>query len=161
MLDLQKCLPPSAIVAIWKLFSPPPDLEIEKEPLFARGVCAKAVLIDSLDEDLPMAGSNFKRTISEMNEKISREEVRHVATLARLELTEEEETRLTEQMNNILNYMDKLNELDTAGISPTTHAIQLQNVFRTDQVLPSLDRKEALANAPRSDGTNFVVPKVF
>jgi len=96
-----------------------------------------------------------------MREKISREEVRHVAGLARLELSEQEEKRMTEQMNQILSYMDKLNELDTLDIPPTTHAIQLQNVFRPDEVSPSLERERALANAPRNDGVSFIVPKVI
>ncbi len=96
-----------------------------------------------------------------MSTKISREEVRHVAVLARLELSEQEEEMMTGQMNGILEYMDKLNELDTAGISATTHAIQLQNVFRDDLVRDSLDRKGVLANAPETDGVNFIVPKVI
>ena len=96
-----------------------------------------------------------------METKISREEVRHVANLARLDLTEQEELRMTEQMNNILSYMEKLNELDTSDISATTHAIQLENVFRQDKIICSLDRAQTLANAPESDGANFVVPKVI
>ena len=96
-----------------------------------------------------------------MREKITRDEVRHVAKLARLQLLEDEERLMTEQMNNILAYMDKLNQLDTSEVEPTTHAIQLQNVFREDRVEPSLGRDEALANAPQSDGASFVVPKVF
>ncbi|MGA2402339.1 MAG: Asp-tRNA(Asn)/Glu-tRNA(Gln) amidotransferase subunit GatC, partial [Syntrophobacteraceae bacterium] len=58
-------------------------------------------------------------------------------------------------------YMDKLNELDTKDVEPTTHAIELQNVFRPDLVRDSLDRKDSLANAPGTDGVNFVVPKVI
>ena len=96
-----------------------------------------------------------------MNSKITRQEVRHVAKLARLELSESEEERMTGQMNGILEYMDKLNELDTKDIAPTTHAIQLQNVFRPDSIRDSLDRKDSLANAPGTDGVNFVVPKVI
>jgi len=96
-----------------------------------------------------------------MREKISRDEVRHVAKLARLELDEHEEMRMTEQMNNILTYMDKLNELNTSDILPTTHAIQQRNVFRQDVVRPSLEREQALANAPQTDGVSFVVPKVI
>jgi aspartyl-tRNA(Asn)/glutamyl-tRNA(Gln) amidotransferase subunit C len=96
-----------------------------------------------------------------MNSKITRQEVRHVAKLARLELSESEEERMTGQMNGILEYMDKLNELDTKDIVPTTHAIQLQNVFRPDSIDDSIDRKDTLANAPGTDGVNFVVPKVF
>jgi aspartyl-tRNA(Asn)/glutamyl-tRNA(Gln) amidotransferase subunit C len=96
-----------------------------------------------------------------MREKISREEVRHVATLARLDLAEDEEARMTEQMNQILGYMDKLNELDTRDIPATTHAMQRQNVFRPDEVRDSLDRDRALANAPESDGVCFIVPKII
>ncbi len=96
-----------------------------------------------------------------MAEKISKEEVRHVAKLARLDLEEDEEMRLTGQMNDILSYMEKLGELDTRDIPATTHAIQLQNVFRPDVVCPSLERDRALDNAPRSDGVSFVVPKII
>jgi aspartyl-tRNA(Asn)/glutamyl-tRNA(Gln) amidotransferase subunit C len=96
-----------------------------------------------------------------MSEKITREEVRHVANLARLELSEADELALTGQMNDILSYMEKLNQLDTTEVPPTTHAIQLENVFRADEVLPSLDRAEALANAPETDRVSFVVPKVI
>ena len=96
-----------------------------------------------------------------MDAKITRQEVRHVALLARLELSEAEEERMTGQMNSILEYMDKLNELETRDVEPTTHAIQLQNVFRPDSVQSSLDRKDSLANAPGTDGVNFVVPRVI
>jgi aspartyl-tRNA(Asn)/glutamyl-tRNA(Gln) amidotransferase subunit C len=96
-----------------------------------------------------------------MDAKITRQEVRHVAMLARLELSEAEEELMTGQINSILEYMDKLNQLDTKDVPPTTHAIQLQNVFRPDLVQSSLDRTEALANAPGTDGVNFVVPKVI
>ncbi len=96
-----------------------------------------------------------------MATKISVEEVRHVANLARLELGEGEELRMTEQMNSILSYMDKLNELDTRDVAATTHAIQLENVSREDRVNTSLDRSRALYNAPENDGVNFVVPKVI
>jgi aspartyl-tRNA(Asn)/glutamyl-tRNA(Gln) amidotransferase subunit C len=96
-----------------------------------------------------------------METKISLQEVRHVADLARLELTEREELRMTEQMNSILSYVDKLNELDTSDVPPTTHAIQLENVFRQDVVVASVDRLMALDNAPQNDGVNFIVPKVI
>lgn len=96
-----------------------------------------------------------------MSEKITREEVRHVATLARLELMEAEESRMTRHLNQVLAYMEKLNELDTSDVPTTTHAIELKNVFRPDEVIPSLDRAKALNNAPQSDGASFVVPKVI
>lgn len=96
-----------------------------------------------------------------MSEKITRKEVRHVANLARLELSEADELVLTDQMNNILSYMETLNQLDTTDVPPTTHAIQLENVFRADEVQPSLDRTATLANAPDTDTVSFVVPKVI
>ena len=96
-----------------------------------------------------------------MDSKITRDEVRHVALLARLELSEAEEELMTGQMNGILGYMDKLNELDTKDVEPMTHAIELRNVFRPDRVESSLDRKDSLANAPGTDGVNFVVPRVI
>jgi aspartyl-tRNA(Asn)/glutamyl-tRNA(Gln) amidotransferase subunit C len=96
-----------------------------------------------------------------MTEKISLGEVRHVAKLARLDLNEQEELRMTEQMNNILSYMETLGELDTKDIPATTHAVQLQNVFRPDETTPSLDRERVLENAPESDGVSFVVPKII
>ena len=96
-----------------------------------------------------------------MDSKITRDEVRHVALLARLELSQSEEELMTGQMNTILEYMDKLNELDTKEVEATTHAIELRNVFRQDQVQPSLDREDSLANAPGADGVNFVVPRVL
>ncbi len=107
------------------------------------------------------AGPSARDKGNEMETRITRQEVRHVALLARLELSESEEERMTGQMNGILGYMDKLNELDTKNVEPTTHAIQLQNVFRPDVVKCPLDRKEALANAPGTDGVNFVVPKIL
>jgi aspartyl-tRNA(Asn)/glutamyl-tRNA(Gln) amidotransferase subunit C len=93
--------------------------------------------------------------------KISPEEVKHVADLARLEMTPEEVESMTRQLDGILSYVAKLNELDTEGVQPTTHAISLVNVFREDQVKPSLDREDVLANAPQQDGESFVVPKVI
>jgi aspartyl-tRNA(Asn)/glutamyl-tRNA(Gln) amidotransferase subunit C len=94
-------------------------------------------------------------------EKITREEVRHVARLARLQFSAEQEERLTGEMNTILTYMDKLNELDTTGLPSMSHAIRLENVFRPDTVQASLDRDLSLENAPASDGSNFVVPKIL
>lgn len=97
----------------------------------------------------------------QMTEKITIEEVRHVAELARLELDDTEVERMTRQLNSILGYIEKLNQVDTSQVEPTTHAIQIQNVFRSDDVRPSLERQAGLANAPRTDGVSFVVPKVI
>lgn len=93
--------------------------------------------------------------------KISREEVLHVAKLARLELSSEEIERLTDQLSNILTYVEKLNEADTKGVEPTSHVMSISNVFREDEARPSLPVEKALENAPDSDGAFFRVPKII
>ena len=93
--------------------------------------------------------------------KITREDVAYVASLAQLSLTPDVQDRLVKEMGDILQYMDKLNELDTAGIEPTMHAMAMTNVFRDDVVGPSLDRDQALMNAPKTDGEYFLVPKIL
>ncbi|MFZ5765895.1 MAG: Asp-tRNA(Asn)/Glu-tRNA(Gln) amidotransferase subunit GatC [Thermodesulfobacteriota bacterium] len=92
---------------------------------------------------------------------ISQEEVAKVAHLARLELSEQEIMTLTGQLDRILGYVAKLGEIDTNAIKPTTHALELRNAFREDEVRPSLPREEALANGPRQNGEAFVVPRVI
>ncbi len=93
--------------------------------------------------------------------KITRAEVEHVARLARLELSPEEAETFTGQMDAILSYVDKLNELDTAGITPTSHAVPVENAFRADEVRPSIGIDNALANAPDRVEGFFRVPKVI
>jgi aspartyl-tRNA(Asn)/glutamyl-tRNA(Gln) amidotransferase subunit C len=93
--------------------------------------------------------------------KLSRQEVEHVAALARLHLTQEEMDLFTQQLNDILLYMEKLQEVNTQGIQPTSHALHLANAFREDQVMPSLDQSEALSIAPEQGRSSFVVPKVI
>lgn len=93
--------------------------------------------------------------------KITREEVEHVARLARLNLSEEELARMTGQLDNILAYVAKLDELDTKDVVPTTHAFSIQNAFREDVVVESLPRKEALANGPNENGEAFIVPRII
>ena len=93
--------------------------------------------------------------------KITREEVEHVAHLARLDFSEEEKVKFTSQLNDILMYMDKLNEADTAGIEPMSHAIALENAFRGDAVKDSLSQELSLSNAPEARGPFFRVPKVI
>ena len=87
-------------------------------------------------------------------------DLQHVVNLARIDLSPEEETRIRPQMQEILKYVDKLNELDVEGIEPTAHAVPLTNVMRKDEVLPSLPRDDALRNAPRRANGLFVVPKL-
>ncbi|MRR17629.1 MAG: Asp-tRNA(Asn)/Glu-tRNA(Gln) amidotransferase subunit GatC [Deltaproteobacteria bacterium] len=93
--------------------------------------------------------------------KLSSQDVEYVAKLARLEVAETERDKLTAQLNDILLYIDKLNELDTTGVRPMTHAIAVTNAFREDTVLESLGSERALANAPDARGEFFRVPKVI
>jgi aspartyl-tRNA(Asn)/glutamyl-tRNA(Gln) amidotransferase subunit C len=92
---------------------------------------------------------------------ISREEVQHVARLARLALTDEELERMREQLDVILAYIDKLRELDGEGVEPTSHAVPLVNVMRDDEVAPCLSQEAALANAPDRAGELFRVPRII
>ena len=93
--------------------------------------------------------------------KITKAEVDAVALLARLELTPEETGTFTGQMDAILAYVEKLNELDTSGITPTSHAVPVENAFRDDAVRPSIGVENALANAPDRVEGFFRVPKVI
>ncbi|NDY42200.1 Asp-tRNA(Asn)/Glu-tRNA(Gln) amidotransferase subunit GatC [Dissulfurirhabdus thermomarina] len=94
-------------------------------------------------------------------EKITRAEVEHVAHLARLHFSPEELDGFTRQLNEILAYVAKIEELDTECVEPTTHAIALTNAFREDEVRPGLDVADALANAPEGEDGQFVVPRVI
>ena len=93
--------------------------------------------------------------------KISVDQVRYVAELARLELDPGEEARLTGQLNAILEYMSQLSEVDTEGVEPTSHVLPLTNVMRDDDVHECLSNAEALANAPAADQGHFSVPKIL
>lgn len=93
--------------------------------------------------------------------KIARQEVEHVAKLARLELSEQEQETLTDQLSNILTYVEKLNELDTKGVEPTSHVLDLRNVMRDDRGVPGLPQEQALANAPEKAAGHYKVPKII
>ncbi|MFC1915924.1 Asp-tRNA(Asn)/Glu-tRNA(Gln) amidotransferase subunit GatC [Chloroflexota bacterium] len=93
--------------------------------------------------------------------KLSREEVLHIARLARLGLTEAEVDRLREQLSNILENFETLQQVDTGDVPPTAQSIALQNVMRKDEVTPSLPASEILANAPRKEGECFRVRAVL
>lgn len=93
--------------------------------------------------------------------KISVADVEHAARLARLELTSEEKELFAGQIGAILGYVEKLKELDTEGIVPTSHAVPMENAFREDIVQPSIGVAKALANAPEREGSFFAVPKVI
>lgn len=93
--------------------------------------------------------------------KITRQEVEHVAKLARLELSEQDKEMLTSQLSDILTYVEKLNELDTKGVEPTSHVLDINNVMRPDAPAPSLSQEKALANAPEKAAGHYKVPKII
>lgn len=93
--------------------------------------------------------------------KLSREEVLHIARLARLGLTEEDVDKFREQLSNILDNFDILSQVDTTDVPPTAQSIVLQNVMRDDEVIPSLVPEDILANAPRREGDYFRVRAVL
>jgi aspartyl-tRNA(Asn)/glutamyl-tRNA(Gln) amidotransferase subunit C len=93
--------------------------------------------------------------------KITKADVEHVAHLARLSFDEAELEQFTHQLNDILVYMEQLNELDTSAVEPITHAMDLANVFREDRVCESLHVEQALANAPQSARGSFQVPRII
>ena len=93
--------------------------------------------------------------------KLSREEVLHIALLARLGLTEAEVDKFSEQLSNILENFEVLQQIDTSDIRPTAQAIELQNVMSDDEVASSLPQSQVLANAPRKEGEFFRVRAVL
>jgi aspartyl-tRNA(Asn)/glutamyl-tRNA(Gln) amidotransferase subunit C len=93
--------------------------------------------------------------------KITKEEILHVAALARLELEEAAIETFAGQIGDILAYVDTLNGVDTSGVAPTSHAISLTNAFRADVLAPHLENAAALANAPAKEDGSFLVPKVI
>jgi aspartyl-tRNA(Asn)/glutamyl-tRNA(Gln) amidotransferase subunit C len=93
--------------------------------------------------------------------KLTREQVHHVATLAHLALTPEEEVKMQEQLSAILEAVETLRELDTSSVEPTSHASLDVGGWREDVVQPSLPPEKALANAPARVGTSFAVPRIL
>lgn len=91
---------------------------------------------------------------------ISREEVQHVARLARLHFDEPELERLQGELSKIIDYIQQLSELDLTGLPPTAHAVSLENVFRPDEPWTGLTQQEALANAPAAEQGHFLVPRI-
>lgn len=92
---------------------------------------------------------------------ITKKDVEKIAELARLKFTDDELENFTPQMNEILSYMDKLNELDTQNVKPLSHPVEQTNVFRKDELKNSISTEEALKNAPDKTETHFKVPKVI
>jgi aspartyl-tRNA(Asn)/glutamyl-tRNA(Gln) amidotransferase subunit C len=93
--------------------------------------------------------------------EIEIKDVEHVAMLARLELSDDEKRAMTAQLRDVLRYVEKLNELDTAGVEPTAHILPVRNVLRPDALRPSLDADDVLLNAPKRTGTLFQVPRII
>lgn len=96
-----------------------------------------------------------------MTEPISRDDVAHVAQLARLDLTDDELDRFAGQLAAVLEHASDVASLDTAGVEPTAHPLSLVNVLRADVVTPSLDRAEVLAQAPATEDNRFMVPRIL
>ncbi|MBI2204334.1 MAG: Asp-tRNA(Asn)/Glu-tRNA(Gln) amidotransferase subunit GatC [Candidatus Rokubacteria bacterium] len=92
---------------------------------------------------------------------ITRQDVEHVARLARLHLSDDEKERMRVQLDAILAYIDKLTALDIEGVEPTSHAVPLLNVMRDDEPAPSMPQGDALANAPDRAGEFFRVPRII
>ncbi len=93
--------------------------------------------------------------------KFNREEILHVAHLARLNLSEEEIEGYQGQLNDILGYISDLENVEASGVQPTTHVHRLSNAFREDKTSPFISRKEALSNAPKEEEGSFVVPRIL
>jgi len=91
---------------------------------------------------------------------LTREEVDHIALLSRLELSDAEKERAATELSQILDYFEKLNELDTTDVEPTDHVLRMQNVLRPDISRPGLSPEAALQNAPEQAGNMFQVPRV-
>jgi aspartyl-tRNA(Asn)/glutamyl-tRNA(Gln) amidotransferase subunit C len=96
-----------------------------------------------------------------MASKIDISQVRTVAKLARLQLGDAETTQFSHQLSAILDYIEKLNQLDTQDVEPLAHCLPVNNIFRDDIVVPSLGVDKALANAPERDGSFFRVPRIL
>jgi len=96
-----------------------------------------------------------------MSKEVDLQLVRHIGKLSRIELSDEEVRVFSRQLGSILEYFDKLQELDTAGVEPMAHAVEIDNVLAEDEPVRSLAPEQALANAPQRDGDFFKVPKVI
>ncbi len=91
---------------------------------------------------------------------LSESDVRHVALLARLELTDDEIERFRTDLNSILGHIDEIQRLDLEGVPPTAHPLDVVNVVRADEVRPGLSQAEALRNAPQAEAGAFVIPQI-
>lgn len=92
---------------------------------------------------------------------ISKDDVKYIANLARLKLSDKETEYFTGQLSSIISYIDQLKEVDTSSIEPTTHAMPLHNVFREDRAKPALKAEDVLKNAPEKENNLFKVPRII
>lgn len=93
--------------------------------------------------------------------KISKDQVKHVANLARLAINEEEAEKYSEQLSAIIDFSEQLNELDTTGVEPTTHVLDMKNVLRKDEPKEWISKEDALKNAPDQQDGQFRVPSIL
>ena len=96
-----------------------------------------------------------------MTKEISKEEVERICDLANLEVDEDEKEKFTNELGDILNYIEKLNELETEEVKPTAYPVPLKNVLRKDEIGESLAQKEVLKNAPEKNANQFTVPSIM
>ena len=92
---------------------------------------------------------------------LSEKDVQYVAKLARLEVTDQEVAKYTQQLANILEYVEQLNKLDTSNVEPLTHPLDMKNVFSEDVVVPSMTQADVLSNGPEIQSGHFKVPKIM
>jgi aspartyl-tRNA(Asn)/glutamyl-tRNA(Gln) amidotransferase subunit C len=108
-----------------------------------------------------IASKTYKKGGLKMKKKhLSKKEVEHVAWLAHIELTEQEKTVFTEQFNEILDYFKKIDEIETRGIEQTSHVLELNNVFRKDEIKPPLSTEQALKNAAKKQKKFYKAPTI-
>lgn len=110
---------------------------------------------------MPDATENAQSPTAAASLTVTRDDVRHVAKLARLAIDESQLPRVTARLESILGYVAQINQADVSGVEPMAHAVPLANVLREDVVGPSLSLEQVLRNAPQADGPFFKVPKVI
>ena len=106
-------------------------------------------------------GKPRNRQRGDTMERITKEQVKHVANLSRLELSDDEVVKFAKQLDEIIDYAEQLNELDTDNIVPTAHVLEVKNVMRKDEVRPSIDRDDTFKNAPDHVDGQYKVPRII
>lgn len=111
-------------------------------------------------KSLLLFDNKIVREVTKMS-RISKDQVKHVAHLARLAITEEEAEKFTQHLDSIITFAEQLNELDTEGVEPTSHVLNIKNVLREDKATDGLPREEVLKNAPEQQDGQFKVPSIL